>query len=371
MNMMHPEEVVPGVRNFDALERLSAAERAAAEALPPMISTDSHLMEPESVWERLPSPQREQVQQLIAKAGFFNRAMPAGAGEPHARITVQEQDGVAAEILFPNNGMAIFGMEREVQEVAFPIYNDWLAEFCSVAPKRFFGVPCVSVYNIDGAVDELHRSLNNGLTGVMVWQVPDPALPFTTRHYDPLWKAAADAEAPVHMHILTGHSYARSHQSTVGYEKIRGSVNHKQNDTINALFDMLFSGVFTRFPKLRLVLAESECGWLPFILQQWDYYYHRFKNKDELPIDRKPSEIFFDHVYCTWLEDYSGTRQFTWWGQDNLMWSNDFPHSNTTFPHSRNNVIRHIGNLAHDVQMKLIRDNAIQLYRLDGRLEVN
>ncbi len=248
-------------------------------------------------------------------------------------------------------------------------YNDYIADFCKVAPKNFFGVPCISVYDIDAGIKELHRGLDLGLVGAMVWQVPDPKLPFTSPHYDRFWAAAAEAGAPVHMHILTGHSYARTQGKLRGNEKIRGAVNMKQNDTVNALFDVIFSGVFDRHPKLKVVLAESECGWLPFVLQQWDYYFERFRKTESLGIARKPSDIFNEHVFCTWLEDYSGTRQFTWWGQDNLMWSNDYPHPNMTFPYSRENVLHHIGNLPKDVQNKLIRDNAIRLYDLSSRLE--
>ena len=370
LDAMHPkgEEVVTATRNLAALEALDDAARAAIAALPPMISADSHLMEPMEIWERLESPFRETVLARFG-GGLFKHDMPPGAGEPHERLKVQDRDGIAAEILFPNNAMAIFGLDDPpTQRAAFRVYNDWLAEFCAVAPDRFFGVPCVAGYDVDEAVHEMQRNLARGLTGVMVWQVPDPQFPFTSRHYESLWAAAAEAKAPVHMHILTGHSYARTQGSTRGFERIRGSVNKKQNDTINALFDLIFSGVFDRHPNLRVVLAESECGWLPFVLQQWDYYFERFSKVEDLGLTRKPSQQFEEHVYCTWLEDFSGTRQFTWWGQNNLMWSNDFPHSNSTYPHSRENVVYHIGGLDAGVQRKLVRDNAIRLYGLDSHL---
>jgi predicted TIM-barrel fold metal-dependent hydrolase len=372
MNAMHPETDKLEVRNLAVLSELDAADRAALDALPPLISADSHVMEPRSLWLELPSPFRETLQEQLDRFAFKSETMPAGAFDPRARVADQKRDGVAAEILFPNDGMGIFGLDGgAVQQAAFRLYNDWLADFCKTAPKNLFGVPCVSSYDIEAAVVEMRRAHDMGLIGLMVWQVPDPQLPFTSDHYDPLWAAAAEAGAPVHMHILTGHSYARRLAKITGYEKIRGSVNTKQNDTINALFDLIFSGVFDRHPKLRVVLAESECGWLPFILQQWDYYFDRFRSKESMGIERKPSDIFNEHVYCTWLEDYSGTRQFSWWGQDNLMWSNDYSHPNSTFPYSRENILHHIGKLPVDVQHKLIRDNAIRLYGLATRLEEN
>jgi predicted TIM-barrel fold metal-dependent hydrolase len=370
---MHPETDSSKVRTMFGRNELSDEDRARLAEVPPLISTDSHVMEPESVWDPIPAKYREPVQDIFARMGFKRTGLPQGARDPKARLIDQDQDGIESEVLFPNDGMALFAMDAkdgDAQAAAFRVYNDWIAEFCSVAPGRYFGIPCLSMYDIKGAVKELHRSLDMGLVGGMIWQVPDPALPFNSDHYEPLWAAAAEAGAPIHMHILTGHSYVRFQKTIKGFDRIRHSVNVKTNDTIEQLYAIMFSGVFKRHPKLKIVLAESECGWLPFILQQWDYYYERHSAKDsDTGVDRHPSEIFFDHVFCTWLEDYSGTRQFTWWGQDNLMWSNDYPHPNMTFPYSRENVLGHIGKLPKDVQRKLVRGNAIRLYGLESRLK--
>jgi predicted TIM-barrel fold metal-dependent hydrolase len=353
------ERTPSGARTLEGLRPLDPTRAP----LPPMISTDSHVMEPDELWNGLPERLRANL-----PAVNFGGLRPDGAGDPRARILDQDVDGIGAEIIFPNYGMALFGLDDvETQREAMRLYNDWMADFCKTAPKRLFGVPCISVYDIDGAIAEMYRALDRGLVGVMVWQVPDPRLPFKSDHYERLWAAAAEANAPVHTHILTGHSYTKHAGWNKGdqIERLRYAVNRKQDDTINALFDMIFSGAFDRHPKLRLVLAESEVGWLPYILQQWDYYYDRFGGAAVYPIKRKPSEIFAEQVSCTFLEDFAGTRNFGWWGQDNCMWSNDYPHFNMTFPHSRENVQRHLGDLPRDVQVKLVRGNAVRLYQLD------
>jgi predicted TIM-barrel fold metal-dependent hydrolase len=361
--MMHVGE--DGVRNLDALKSLDAAGRAAIAELPKFVSVDSHIQEPDAVWEQLPPRLYEKFQEETKRLRFKGE-MPGGAMDPKLRLLDQDTDNVEVEILFPNNGMAIFGFEDiETQQASFQLYNDHIADFCKVDPKRLIGVPTISVYDTDAAIKEMHRAWDMGLVGIMVWQVPDPKLPFMSEHYEPIWAAAAEAGAPVHMHILTGHSYNRTQHLLVGAEKLRGAVNQKTHDAVTTLFDMIFSGAFDRHPKLQVVLAESECGWLPFMLQQWDYYFERIGKREKLPISRKPSEIFEEQVFCTWLEDFSGTRHFNWWGQNNLMWSNDYPHANMTFPYSRENVVHHIGNLPKDIQNKLIRDNAIRLYKLD------
>ena len=84
-----------------------------------------------------------------------------------------------------------------------------------------------------------------------------------------------------------------------------------------------------------------------------------------MPIKRKPSEIFEEHVFGTFLEDYVGTRAFPWWGEKNCMWSNDYPHFNMTFPHSRQVVERHLQGLSEEKRQRLIRDNAIKLFNLE------
>jgi predicted TIM-barrel fold metal-dependent hydrolase len=325
-----------------------------------MVSADSHVMEPDEVWDELPKALRSKLP--VVKFG----PTPAGGGDPAARIKDQAEDGVAAEILFPNYGMVLFGVDDvELQQEGFRLYNDWLAGFCKVSPKTLFGVPCISLYDVDAGVKELERAHGKGLVGAMIWQAPDPRLPFMSDHYERFWAAAADMRAPVNCHILTGHSYAKDRRRAVGAERIRNAVNQKQDDTIRTLFDIIFSGAFDRHRNLRLVLAESEVGWAPFVLQQWDYYFERFGANQEMPIRRRPSEIFAEHVFVTFLEDFAGTRNFAWWGQGSCLWSNDYPHFNMTFPHSRQNVARHLAGLPDDVCRRLVRDNAVELYHLD------
>ena len=336
--------------------KLSATDAAA---MPKMISTDAHVMEPDALWMDLP----KRLQEHLPKVPFRN--CPPGATDPHLRLQDQETDGVEAEVLFPNYGMALFGIDHiETQHEAFKLYNDWISNFCKADAMRLYGAPCISVYDIDAGIKEMHRGHDMGLKGAMLWQVPDPRLPFTSTHYDKLWAAAAEVKQPISCHILTGHSYTKG-GPVGGLERIRNATNRKQDDSATTLFDFIFSGAFDRHPDLRLLLAESEIGWLPFMLQQWDYYFERFRNVETLAIKRRPSEIFEEHVFGTFLEDYVGTRAFPWWGEKNCMWSNDYPHFNMTFPHSRENVEYHLKGLSEEKRRRLTRDNAIKLFGLN------
>lgn len=353
----------PDYRELESrsLGDLPVLDAAALAAMPGLISTDSHVAEPDDLWRRN-LPERLSKNIPTVKIGL---PLP-GATDPKVRIADQDRDGISAEVLFPNNGMALFGLDDiETQVEGFRVYNDWLADFCKADPKRLFGIPCVSVYDIDGAIKEMQRGHDMGMVGVMVWQVPDPRLPFMSDHYERLWAAAAECNAPIVCHILTGHSYAKDFSKRPkGNERIRNAVNRKEADTVNTLFEFIFSGAFDRNPRLKLLLSESEVGWVPFMLQQWDYYFERFRKTDPFVIKRLPSEIFAEHVYCTFLEDFVGTRSFSWWGEKNCMWSSDYPHFNMSFPHSRENVEKHLAGLPADKRRKLVRDNAIELFGL-------
>jgi uncharacterized protein len=167
---------------------------------------------------------------------------------------------------------------------------------------------------------------------------------------------------PVNMHILTGFGHGKLIDARNGVEHYRAAVNIKALDAANAIFDLIFYGILDCFPRLKLVIVENEIGWVPFYLQQWDYYYRRFRAVNPPPIDREPSEFFARQVMLTFFNDAVGGRSLAWWGEDNCMWSNDFPHPNSTWPNSRRVIERDLGGLRPEVRAKLVRENVAQLY---------
>ena len=119
-------------------------------------------------------------------------------------------DGVSAEVLYPTLGLSLFGIDdAALQEACFRVYNDWLIEYCQVDHDRLVGIPCISIYDVDHAVKELERCRKAGLNGALIWQAPHPDLPFHSDHYDRFWAASQDLDAPISLHILTGHNYSK------------------------------------------------------------------------------------------------------------------------------------------------------------------
>lgn len=332
-----------------------------------LISSDSHVMEPADLLvTRGPPAYRDRAPRFPElKVGESFQTHPGGQ-DPHCRIKEMETDGVSAEVLYPTYLLDLFGLDdAKLQESCFRVYNDWLIEYCQVAPKRLIGIGAISVYDIDEAVKELERCKKGGLRGAIIWQAAHPDLPFYSNHYDKFWAAAQEMEMPVSLHILTGHSYHKNKERRTGAEHYRGSVNLKLADVANALFEFIFYGVLERHPNLKVVTVENEIGWLPFMLQQWDYYYRRFRGVNPPPIDKDPSEYFQRQIFATFFRDTVGGHNLEWWGSDNCMWSNDFPHANSTWPDSRKYIERDLGHLPRDLRFKLLCGNVAKLYGME------
>ena len=350
-------EVVTSARTID---KTSAA--ASADLPDYILSADSHATEPDGLWDDMPPDLRQRLPLFIGR-----NKRPDGITDPAIRVKAQDADRISGEVLYPDRALSIFAAEPDVQPLAFRIYNDWLGAFCAGSPKRLFGVPAVPAYDIDEAIAEMHRGHDLGLHGALLWEVPHKSLPFDSPHYEKLWAAAAEMEAPICLHILTGFNYAMK-RTTDPTERINEQANIKMAEFITSLFQIVWSGAFDRHPKLKLGMIESEIGWLPFLLQQWDYYFKR--NRRATPdlsnykIKRLPSEIFREHVSVTFMDDQVGAEALTDWGQRNCMWNSDYPHPNMTWPDSRAFIAKQIGGLPRDTQERLLSKNVIDLFGL-------
>ncbi len=278
------------------------------------------------------------------KAGFAV-ARPGG-WDPLERQADMVTDGVAAEVLYPSLGLGLYCVEDAgLQEALFRAYNDWIIEYCQKVPDRLFGVALISMYNIDHAIAEMERCKKEGVVGTMIWQVPHPSLPFTSEHYERFWAASEDLDLPVHLHILTGFGDSMHRQTAHGPKRFRIGLEQTR-EIENALFELIFHGVLERHPKLKIVSVENEVGWMPFWLGQCDKGFKRHRHTEKVQMSKLPSEYFAEQIYATFFNDLVGGKMFSWWGVDNCMWSNDYPHQNSTWPNSRAVIDRDMAHLS-------------------------
>ena len=366
-----------------------------------IISSDSHVIEVPDLWEKgVPASLRERAPKMyfddqrdawmfgsaevqtqavgglfmagqqpenvekFRKAGFAV-ARPGG-WDPIERQGDMVTDGVAAEVLYPSLGLGLYCVEdAALQEGLFRAYNDWIIDYCKKVPDRLYGIALISMYNVDHAIAEMERCKKQGIVGTMIWQVPHPSLPFTSNHYERYWAASQDLDLPVHLHILTGFGDSMHRQTSQGMKRYRIGIEQTR-EIENALFEMIFGGVLERYPRLKIVSVENEIGWMPFWLGQCDKSYKRHRHAQKVQMSKLPSEYFAAQIYATFFNDHVGGKLFSWWGTDNCMWSNDYPHQNSTWPNSRAVIERDMAHLSAAEREKLLNTNVRKLYKLNA-----
>jgi len=284
--------------------------------------------------------------------------------DPNYRLADQDRDGVAAEIIFATVGMLICNHEDlGYRQACMEAYNRWLQEYCAVDPKRLIGMGQASVNSPAEGIAELERIKEMGFRGVMMAGQPGES-DFDDPIYDPFWRAAIELELPLCFHILTNRADSVDAKSTRGprintlMQIIRGC-----QDIMGML---VFSGVFERHPELKVACVEADAGWVPHYTYRMDHIYkrHRFWNKGQ-ELARLPSEYFFENIYLTFQDDWTAFKVKDMLNVRRLMWANDFPHSDATWPWSQEMLAEHTQGLSDDEKRWILRDNVAGLFQLD------
>ena len=299
----------------------------------------------------------------------YEAARPSG-WDPAERIKDQDVDGVEAEVLYTTLGMPLFGLrDAELQHACFSLYNDWLADFCSHEPKRLVGIALISLADIPRGVKELERCAKRGLKGAMIWGSPPEDRPYDSQLYDSLWQAASELGMPLSLHIGTGMGReSRSAGDAFNPERpsspigqIYANVIHEIQRSLTAI---IMGGVLERFPKLKIVSAENDVGWIPHYMFRLDHAYEKFGAMMGGVLRMKPSDYIRRQMWATFQDDPVGPAAYRLFGPSNYMWASDFPHTDSTWPHSRQVVERDFAGVPEDVTRKIVFDNAASLYQI-------
>ena len=130
---------------------------------------------------------------------------------------------------------------------------------------------------------------------------------------------------------------------------------------------LIFGGVFERFPALRIVCVEADAGWVPHYMYRMDHAYKRHRNwlAPGIKLSRLPSEYFSEHIYTTFQDDWVAFRSVDQMNYKRLMWANDFPHSDSTWPWSQEMLADQASRLSPEQRQAILSDNVSELYRID------
>lgn len=301
-----------------------------------------------------------------------------GGWDPVARLAEQDRDGVAAEILYPSAGMLICNLpDADYKKACFDAYNLWIAEYQATDPRRLVGVGQTTLRSVEEGVADLEAIAGLGLRGVMmpgmascldeVGDYDDPA-------WDPLWEAAVGLGLPLSFHILTAGS-----SSNLGSAAYRGPKMNSFLGILRANQDivgtMIFGGVFDRHPELQVVCVEADAGWVPHWAYRADHAFDRHRNWLAASLERHPSEYLFANVSFTFQDDWTAFRVVDLLDHRRLLWANDHPHSDATWPNSQALLAEHTAGLDPGVRDDILWRNCARLYGLEaahapGREEV-
>ncbi len=360
----------------------------------PIISADSHITEPAGTYlDHIDPAFRERAPRLVnhEKAGdlFVIDGMPrpvpmglvAAAGkpaeeirvtgarfddlhrggwDPAARASEQERDGVAAEVLYPSVGMVICNHpDLDYKKACFDAYNRWIAEYCDYQPERLLGCGQTAMRTPEEGIADLEAIAAAGLRGVMMPGHPGVE-DYDSPRYDGFWEAAIDIGLPLSFHILTTREEkARGPKMNAFLAVVRGC-----QDIMGTL---ILGGVFERHPKLKVVCVEADAGWVPHYMYRMDHAYKRHRNW--LPpgqeLSKLPSEYFAQNIYTTFQDDWVAFKTAHLMNWKRLMWANDFPHSDSTWPDSQAMLAEHGADLDDDQREHILSRNAAGLYGID------
>jgi predicted TIM-barrel fold metal-dependent hydrolase len=290
-------------------------------------------------------------------------ALHRGGWDPKVRLADQDRDGIAAEFIYPTIGMLLCTLDdAEYKQACMWAYNRWLQEFVSAAPDRLYGLGQTAVRSVPETIEDLRRMKEMGFKGVMLPGIPATAEDYDSPVFDPLWRASVELDMPISFHILTAgkdFGWGTRGPSLNGFAAIiRGCQD------IIGMF--ILSGVFDRHPNLKLVCVEADAGWAPHYCYRMDHAYkrHRFWNKS-IELQRMPSDYFRENVWLTFQDDWVAFQNVNQVNPQRLLWANDFPHSDSTWPWSQEILAEQTKHLTQQQTDWILRDNIRELYKLN------
>jgi predicted TIM-barrel fold metal-dependent hydrolase len=366
-----------------------------------VISSDGHAGPPATIYRDYLDPEfreafdrhQEELEagRMVDQSGFVeewdeetgDHEMKA-AYDPATRDRILDQEGVAAEVLFPDadvlgtgrlasspfgSGLGSgVGVDPANVQAGARAHNRWLADFCKTNPVRRIGVAVVPVTaGVDDAVAQVQEAAELGLRGVMIPTRWFEAPAYIDRSYDVVWSACEEAEMVLHTHSGAGPS---DYPLGPGFVPIYATEAWWW--AARPFWVLLLSGVFERHPGLKYSIAENGAWWVPDLVKRMDEKYlgghntRKFGEIFKVDLSMKPSEYVdrncFFAASTPGVDEIDRRHEI---GVGNLLWGNDLPHPEGTYPHTRKWITERFRDVPQDETALILGRNATGVYRVD------
>ncbi len=299
------------------------------------------------------------------------------------RNAALEADGVVGEVVYPNTVPPFFprsGLTAAVPSaedyrlrlVGLRAHNRWLAEWCSLLPGRRAGIGQILLNDVDDAIADVEWIAANGLFGGVLLPGMPPGAgiePLHSPRYDPVWRACEERGVVLNVHGGSGSPDPGMFPASPAMFVLEASFfAHRP------LWALVMSGVFDRFPGLKLVFAEAGSSWVPNTLRAMDTIQAKQESgnigvmtiRDPFKLRKRPSEYWVSNC---WLGSSFMTRgdadERAAIGVDKIMWGGDFPHEEGTFPHTREALAHTYAGIDPVEVERMVGANAAEVYGFD------
>ena len=295
--------------------------------------------------------------------------VPRSCYEPGPLLEALELDGVGGAVVQATNAFLFYHWhDSEMIDVVCAAFNSWMGEFCKPHPERIKGIGAINVDSIEIACQELERCAKLGLSGAFIPVAPLPNRPYRDPMYERLWNTAAALDMPLLMHLASQRAgNSADCDATWNAEPIYPAGMRATQDywVRYAMADMIFAGVFERNPKLRVGSIENEISWIPHWLRNMDFTYTSrpqyvpFKSTENF----LPTDYWRRNLFASFTEDDVGIRTRDYIGVDNILWGNDYPHGESTWPRSQEFLDKYFAGVPENERARITHDNAARIFK--------
>lgn len=304
-----------------------------------------------------------------------------------ARLALMDQQGVWAEVLYPNGlgfaSNALFGVEDiELRNLLCDIYNDYLVDVQAESGGRLLPQAVLPIWDMDRTVAEMRRLHEAGIRGFTVTDKPQlVGLPDLDHPYfAPMWQVADELATVVNFHIGSGLPPRTSTSSPVAdrnaelywdsfgpQRRLAILATQFYMSNVRIIVNLCMSDLFDRYPNVKIVSAESGIGWVPFVLEAMEYQVDEFvTDPAERNLQkRRPSDYFHDNIYVTTWFERSGMKLINEIGARNVLAMTDVPHPTCLYPNTREHFASVTADLPPEVRRRILCENAAEVYRIE------